>query len=277
MAKVLIAGFGDVGQRLARYLLAAGYEVVGASRGQPAKFRELWLPLDLFSPTTFNSIPNDLDYVIYMPTPSRRDEAGYRAIYLEALQSLYTHLDRHASYKKPDWVYVSSTSVYGQTHGEWVDEASPTTPLRYSGRVLLEAERWLLVQDGEHHVLRLTGIYGPGRERLLKKIQAGSEARKLYYTNRIHSEDCARLLTFLLEQKSKAVALEQYYIGVDDEPAEEAEVFQWLAHRFGFSEPSLVMAPESSRNKRCSNARVKQLGFQLQYPSFREGWESMME
>ena len=163
------------------------------------------------------------------------------------------------------FVFVSSTGLYGDTGGEWVDEATPPEPDGFSGRRLLEGERLLVDRaaalgsrsrdrprprpfrpGARPVVVRFGGIYGPGRTRLIDQVRAG-EARSLdgppTWTNRIHRDDCAGVLAHLLGLPSA----ETVYVGVDTEPATRCEVLRWIARRLGVAEPPRVPADEAAQ------------------------------
>jgi hypothetical protein len=93
-----------------------------------------------------------------------------------------------------------------------------------------------------------------------------------YFTNRIHQQDCVGVLCFLLEQRLAGKALDQYYLASDDDPAPMWEVISWLAERLHCRPPSLAVGSDAGMNKRCSNARLKALGYQFQYPSYKDGY-----
>src|SRR5690606_32111952 len=156
---VLIAGCGDIGSRLANQLLPQQWTVYGLRRTiahLPAGV--IGVAGDLFQPQAPVSWPvTDLDYLVYCATPSERDEAGYRAAYIEGLQHVLAWLKQHGQQPKRI-IFVSSSSVYGQQHGEWVDETSPTDASGFSGKVMLEAEQVALQSGFPASVVRLTGI-----------------------------------------------------------------------------------------------------------------------
>jgi nucleoside-diphosphate-sugar epimerase len=114
----------------------------------------------------------DVDYLVYCAAATEHDEAGYRKAYVEGLQHVLEWLDDYGQQPK-QLVFVSSSSVYGQQNGEWVDEASPTQALGYSGQVMLEAEQVAFDSGIPATTVRLTGIYGPGREWLLRQVRQG--------------------------------------------------------------------------------------------------------
>ena len=183
------------------------------------------------------------------------------------------------------WVgYLSTTGAYGDRQGAWVDEDSPTEPTHFSGVRMLEAERLVAAAGGVS--LRLGGIYGPGRTRLIDAVRAGRASIRPgppHWTNRIHRDDAAGALRHLIERSLAGAALAPVYVGVDDEPADEAEVLRWLAARLGLPEPPV--APSAARppgrprggNKRCRNARLRASGYAFAYPTFREGYGALID
>lgn len=277
---LLIAGCGDVGGRLARQMLGCGWLVHGLRRS-PGALPDgvLPVPANLFDAACPSAWPRgELDYLVYCLSASTHDEAGYQAAYVQGLRHVLSWLQRHG--QRPRRVFfVSSSSVYGQERGEWVDEASPVQPSGFSGRIMLEAERTLLECGLPATVVRLTGIYGPGRERLLTQVREGyrvAEAPPLY-GNRIHSDDAAGLLAFLLRADAEGTALAPCYIGVDDAPAPLAEVVAWLRGYMGVSQWQDEAQVRRTGSKRCSNALARGLGWEPRYPSYREGYAAILE
>jgi len=218
-----------------------------------------------------------IDYLVYCATPTVRDEAGYRAAYTEGLRHVLAWTER--SGQKPKRIlFVSSSSVYGQQQGEWVDETSPADASGFSGQVMREAEKVALSSDVPATVVRLTGIYGPGRSDLMNRVRQGYSVavEPPLYGNRIHADDAAGLLAFLLQAEAGGVALGDCYIGVDDAPAPLAEVVDWMRERLGVTQWSDEHSVRRAGSKRCSNARAKALGWAPRYASYREGYEAML-
>ena len=276
---VVIAGCGDVGSRLAVQLRQAGWRVHGLRR-DVAALPEGVLPLaaDLEQAECPPQWPAATpDYLVYCPAPASSDESAYRATYVEGLRHVLGWL-RQRGQRPRRLLFVSSTGVYGQEQGEWVDEASPCQPAGWSGRVLLEAEALAQGCGIPASVVRLAGIYGPGRRWLLSQVRAGyrvSSAPPLY-GNRIHAEDAAGLLAFLLQADARGLALEPVYLGVDDEPAALHEVVDWLRQRLGVSHWADESATRRAGSKRCRNARARALGWEPRYPSYREGYAALL-
>jgi nucleoside-diphosphate-sugar epimerase len=276
---VLIAGCGDVGSRLANELLPLGWVVHGLRRNislLPAGVNGV--AGDLFNPTIPATWPGTaLDYLVYCATPTERDEAGYRAAYVEGLQRVLSWLEESGQQPKRI-VFVSSSSVYGQQNGEWVDETSLTDASAFSGRIMLEAEQVALTSGLPASIVRLTGIYGPGRSDLSNRVRQGYSVAidPPLYGNRIHSDDAAGLLAYLLAADARGVALEDCYIGVDDAPAPLAEVVQWMREYLGVTQWAENSSLRRSGSKRCSNARAKALGWVPRYPTYKEGYEALL-
>ena len=278
-ASLLIAGCGDVGTRLGLRLAAAGWTVHGLRRSVaqlPAQI--LAVAGDLQADACPPAWPaGQLDYLVYCVAASEHDEAGYRAAYVDGLRRVLGWLAEHGQRPKR-LLFVSSSSVYGQQGGEWVDEASPAEAEGYSGRIMREAERLALGSGLQASLVRLTGIYGPGRQWLLNQVRQGYRVatEPPLYGNRIHVDDAAGLLAFLLQADARGVALEDCYLGVDDTPAPLHEVVAWLREQLGISHWAEQATVRRAGSKRCSNARARALGWAPQYPSYREGYAVLL-
>ena len=275
----LIVGCGDVGGRLARRLLAKGWQVSGLRRSVehlPAGVEPI--AADLSDPSIPSSWPqHSPDYLVYCVAASQHDEAGYQAAYVDGLRHVLAWLAERGQQPRR-LLFVSSSSVFAQKDGEWIDETAATEPEGYSGRVMLEAEQLALGSGIPASVVRLTGIYGPGREWLLSQVRQGYRVAEEppLYGNRIHAEDAASLLAFLLEKDADRVALDDCYIGVDDDPAPLADVVGWLRGYLGVTEWSDEQRVRRTGSKRCSNARVRALGWVPAYPSYKEGYAAIL-
>ncbi|QXI28427.1 SDR family oxidoreductase [Pseudomonas vanderleydeniana] len=276
---VLIAGCGDVGCRLASQLLGQGWQVHGLRRSISRLPEGVHgVAGDLFTAQRPAGWPlGSLDYVVYCAAATDHDEAGYRAAYVDGLRHVLSWLE--ASGQRPRrLLFVSSSSVYVQQQGEWVDETSATEAEGYSGRLMLEAEQLALDSGIAASRVRLTGIYGPGREWLLTQVRRGYRVavEPPLYGNRIHADDAAGLLAFLLEADRAGQVLEDCYIGVDDAPAPLAEVVAWLREYLGVTEWDAEASVRRTGSKRCSNARARALGWIPRYPSYREGYAAIL-
>lgn len=272
--RILIAGCGYVGTALGLRLAARGDEVHGLRR-DPAGLPAAILPIgaDLTDPSTLRGLPK-VDAVVLAMSPGGREAERYRSTYIDGPQTLLTTLaERGDAIRRV--LFTSSTAVYGQRDGEWVDEDSPTEPASATAQVLVDAERSVLAGPFEATVLRLGGIYGPGRTRMLERVRTGDVRcpPAPEYTNRIHRDDAAGALAHLLDLDVP----ESVYLGVDSDPADRCTVYRWLAERLGAPTPAVDPEAASSRgSKRCRNDRLLGTGFELRFPSFRDGYGAML-
>lgn len=262
MRSCLIAGCGDVGTRLGLRLAASGIEVHALTRRSvpPAPLRGQHVDLAAPHPP----LPRGLaaDALVYLPAPAQRDAAAYRALYVDGPARL---LDALAAPPRR-FLFVSSTAVYGEDGGGWVDENTPPQPRQWNGQLLLEAELRLRERVPGLVVVRFAGIYGPGREALLARVRAGQGGAASHWTNRIHVEDAAAALHHLLGLAAPA----SLYLGSDGHPAPEAEVLQWIAQRMGLTVAAPSAGPPSGRRLRAT--RLAASGFDCAWPDYRAGY-----
>jgi nucleoside-diphosphate-sugar epimerase len=222
-----------------------------------------------------------VDAVVFCQAPKHKVE-NYRDTYFQGTMNLLKTFDKTAPQKI---IFISSTSVYGVTDGAWVDESTPpggnfeTQEDAQNAQWLLNAENLVLASGIPGIIFRLGGIYGPGRHRLrlLKEGKMKPSFTDLY-TNRIHRDDIVGGLELLLE-KGKAG---EVYLGVDDDPATQREFYTWLCQKLnlpvsGESDNGAAKTTAHGSNKRCSNRKIKALGLQLKYPTFREGYAELLK
>lgn len=276
--RLLIAGCGYVGTALAAEL-AGRHEVFGLRRRWKAPPADLTpLEADLEDPGSLRRLPSGLDAVVYAVSPGERSDDAYRRAFVDGLRRLQDELAR-SSPGLARFLFVSSTAVYAQTDGEFVDEESPTEPEHFSGRRLLEGEALVGEGPGQGACLRFGGIYGPGRTGLLERVRRGEAFHPPgppRYSNRIHRDDTAGSLAHLLA----VPALPSVVLGVDHAPAELREVQLWLAERLGAPTPEARAPRPGSRmaagNRRCCNDRLVALGYRFRFPSYREGYADLL-
>lgn len=263
---VVVAGAGDVGGRLAALRAQCGDEVVALRRGaQSARPGVRAVAADLVSGDGLSRLPKRPDAVVFAAALDTREEAAYRRLFVDGPRRL---LDAFGA-APARFVLVSSTAVYGEDGGEWVDEDTPPRPPAFNGRVLLEAERALAAACPGALVLRLSGLYGPGRAQLLRRALAGQPGRP-HWTNRIHVADAAAALSHLLDLLSPA----PLYLGSDDRPAREDEVFAWLRAERGL--PAVATAPGAESGRRVRNRRLRASGWAPHFADFRAGYGALL-
>lgn len=273
--RILLAGCGDLGGRVAQQLLAQGDEV-WALRRTPQRTRGKginWLSADLTAPESLRGLPKGITRVVYSPAPAGRDKASYRAIFVDGLQNLLGALDAR---RLKQVLLVSSSAVYGEHDGDWVDEATPTVPLGFNGAVLLEAERILADYPAASTVLRLAGLYGPGRLQLLERLRSGQlrvPREEPHWANRIHVDDAASAIVHLLGTADA----QPIYVGVDDTPMPLDELYDFLAALIDAPPPAEGLAPAGVGSKRLSNACLRASGWSPQWPDAREGYAALLD
>jgi electron-transferring-flavoprotein dehydrogenase len=261
---VIVAGAGDVGSRLAALRIARGDDVIALRRsdadaGEGVRRHRA----NLATGEGLSTLPREAVALVFCAAPDQRDEAAYRALFHDGLRRL---LD---ACRAPRMLFVSSTAVYGQDAGQWVDEGAPTQPAAFNGRVLLDAERVLSDSPGGV-VLRLSGLYGPGRDALLRKARSG-DAGTSRWTNRIHVDDAASALSHLLDLGHP----QPVYLGNDDQPALESEVLAWV--RAGEGLPPVVPEAAPERGRRVRNARLRASGWAPAHPDYRSGYAGLLD
>ncbi|WP_041521797.1 SDR family oxidoreductase [Gilvimarinus agarilyticus] len=270
--KLLIIGCGDLGRRLADALSDSHIATTGVRRHPPASAGALqYRALDAADEQAMTElVAEGFDHIVLTLTPAARSEAGYRQGYVQPCKTLVRALA--AAKQCPRRVlFVSSTAVYGENAGEWVDEATAPHPVRYNGEQVLAAENVLRHAELPLSVLRLSGIYGPGRSRLIDNVREGRAAPKPSWTNRIHADDAAGFMAHLL--LSTAVPQPLYLVS-DSEPTPYSEVVTYIAQRVGVSLPGAV--PADGMNKRIDNRRLCASGYQLRYRDYREGFAELL-
>lgn len=283
LLKVLFVGCGDIGVRMIQRLECSQDGLVWqalAMRRHP----------EMLSPN-ISSVAVDLkdtealagllasrsfDAIVVTLTADQMTDQGYVDTYVAGAQALQSAIVQ--SGQSPGLViWVSSTGVYHQSNGEWVNELSDTNPSSFRGKRLLEAEQVIQQLPVPSVVVRLSGIYGPGRSRLISQVRQGvvAAAVPVHWTNRIHSEDCAGVLTHLLNRFGRGEVLENLYLATDNEPAPAHEMQRWLAEQVGV-EPLETSDARRMGNRRCSNQLLRTSGYLFRYPTYREGYGTLL-
>lgn len=273
---ILIVGCGDLGTEIGLRLVASGQDVVAWRRRAdvlPQKFERVAVDLAGNLP----NIPQSVSTVIVAVAADRYTEEAYHLAYSAGLTNVLDALERDQI--KPERVLlISSTAVYGDTTGH-VDETTIATPSSFSGRITLESEAILHARyagtSTDSIVLRLAGIYGPGRTRLIDLItnHAAVIPDSPRLTNRIHRDDAAAAAVHLLTVPNPS----DLYLGVDEHPVDLGEVFRFLAHEMSYDEPPTGSVPNTrGGDKHCLNTRLKASGFAFAFPSYIEGYRSLL-
>jgi nucleoside-diphosphate-sugar epimerase len=268
---VLIAGCGFVGLPLARDFVSSGWEThaITASETSAGNLHGEPFPayaVDITEETSFRHLAGrSFDVVIHCASSGRGDASDYAAVFFAGTQNLMANLEYGRL------IFSSSTSVYAQTDGSWVDETSPADPVRETGQILRKTEDLVLSCGGT--VARLAGLYGPGRCAPLQKLLDGRaiiQGDGTRVMNTLHQLDAVNALQFLAGTESGGL-----FNVVDNQPVAEIDWFRYLCHCL--NKPLPPVGPrELNRkrgwtNKRVSNQKLRSLGWGPIYPSFKEG------
>lgn len=274
-ARVLIAGCGYIGARAAALLQQRGCDVFGARRSAAALPAGVTpVPIDLLE-GDLSALPPALDAVVWAVSPEPT-EAGYRAAYVDGPARLLRHLAERGD-PLARTVLVGSTSVWHHDDGREVDEENPPCPGDYRGAAVLDGEQVLRQHGGSSVALRFSGIYGPGRTRLIDRVAAGAAPpTRAVHSNRIWADDGANAIVHVLSLEAPAPV----YVVTDDAPADLREVYAWLAEQLqvslGASSDDNPGYPGRGGSKRCSNLLLRQSGLELEVPDFRAGYRRLL-
>src|SRR5882724_1463153 len=243
--RVLVVGCGYIGMPLGAELSRLGHEVIGLRRTSIAGAEMdsagiSPLKADITKLNELTRLPSDFDWVVNCVASSGGGADAYRAVYLQGNRNLIEWLRPNLPGK---FIYTSSTSVYGQTDGSWLDEDSPTEPATETSKILVETEN-VLLNTAPHEgfpavVLRVAGIYGPDRGHYFKQFKSG-EARISgnggRLINMIHRDDVVGAIIAALNKAGTG----RVYNAVDDEPVTQHDFFQWLATSLGKPLPPIL-------------------------------------
>jgi nucleoside-diphosphate-sugar epimerase len=281
--RILVVGAGYVGEAFADFAHARGDTVVACTSSPEsaaalaAKKSYAVLPCNVSDPRDVGDVSRrhgPIDVVLFSASSGRGGPDRYRSVYLEGARNLAT------AFPTTHLIYTGSTSVYAQTDGGWVDEASAAEPDRETGKLLRQTEEVVLAAGGT--VARLSGIYGPGRSVLLRRFLAGDaviEGDGGRWINQIHRDDIVQGLSVL--RGGHATTRAKIFNLSDDQPTTQLECYTRLAQHFGRALPPPA-PPDYDRkrgwtNKRVSNARLRALGWLPRFPSFFAAVEAGLE
>lgn len=280
----LVVGCGYLGRRVAAAWLRRGDDVFALTRSRrhADELRAVGIePVigDVTDPRSLGNLPR-VDAMLYAVGFDRSAGISQREVYVAGLQNVLAAVHNRVN----RLIYISSTSVYGQTAGEWIDETSPAEPVTSSGKVCRDAERVVekhfppgdSTVTATANILRLAGLYGP--DRLLRRVDTLKSGSPITgnpdgWLNLIHVDDAVNAVC-TCEQRGKPGAT---YLVCDDRPIRRQEYFERLATLVGADRPEFESTNQSTRttaglNKRCRNGKLRtELVVELQYPTFETG------
>ena len=274
MPRVLIAGCGYLGQAVAELFLADGWEVEAwtksADSARPLSTKPYPVhAVDISKEDHVRAQTGNFDAVIHCASTRGGDIDSYRRVYLDGVRNLLRR------FGGSQVLFTSSTSVYVQNNGDWVTEESLAEPKHETGKILREAED--LISANRGIVVRLGGIYGPGRSALLKRFLSGDailDSENDRFVNQIHRDDAADAIRFVLTREASTGEI---FDVVDDRPILLSECYRWLATKLNRPLPAAGRSTSKRKrgesNKRVSNAKLRAIGWTPRYPNFAEGMD----
>ena len=277
MTQVLIVGCGDLGGAVAKLLAKSGIQTTGVRRSTGGTDT---IQADVTQPASLEVLKLvKPEVLIYCVAANGQTDEQYKAHYVDGLQHVLATQAQNSKLKHV--FFVSSSRVYGQVTDKLLDESVVAVPADFGGVRLLEAEGLLNTLVCNTTVLRLSGIYGEGRLRMinLAQLPAGWPAQNSW-SNRIHRDDAAAFMVFLVQQVLAGKNIEDCYIVTDSMPVPQHEVLLWLADRLGIEVPSHIAthsAPPIEGGKRLSNQTMLATGFLLQYPHYKAGYRALLD
>ncbi|HSI08901.1 MAG TPA: NAD-dependent epimerase/dehydratase family protein [Rariglobus sp.] len=285
-AHLVVLGAGYVGAEVVRQGLARGLRVTALTRNAE-KARVLAeagaevVVADLAGEAWHARLGEGADFVLNCVSSGGGGPEGYRHSYVDGMKSV---LAWAAKAPVGTIIYTGSTSVYPQDGGVRVDETASVEETRAAGSPLVEAEDLLLAwTGGRKFVLRLAGIYGPGRHYLLDQLRDGSDevaGNGEYRLNLIHRDDIAGAVWAAFD--APAGVADGIFNVADDGAAPKVEMTAWLAMKLGVPRPRFTGEPAAGRrrvtpDRVIANDKIKrELGWRPVYPSFREGYAAIL-
>lgn len=263
---ILFIGYGKTSWRVAKQLFEQGHQITTIS--QSAKMDEYATHLiqDVHQLNLAHIPPIDWVYVLLSPNESTPE--AYQRVYVDSVQPISKALKQHPVQKV---VVVSSTRVYGENHGERIDDEAEMKPNDEQGRLLLKMEQlWQQAYPSASIIIRPTGIYGTSVARMLKLAEKTKTYPNRHWSNRIHIDDLANFLVHLLHVEHA----EKSYIVSNNQPSLLHETIQWFQRQLHL--PELVLQSDGCSGKRIYATRMAEMGFQLQHKDCFEDYLQML-
>lgn len=293
--KILIVGCGDLGSEVGSHLVQLGLETVGVRRSAVSLEGITIIQADVTEPASLKVLEEICpEVMLYCVAANGQTDAQYKSHYVDGLRHVLATQVNNLKLKHV--FFVSSTRVYGQKTDALLDETVSAVPADFGGERLLEAENLLKSPACPFTILRLSGIYGPGRLRMISMAKSPETwPEKNSWSNRIHRDDAAAFIVFLIQKVLTTTLIENCYIVTDSRPTSQYEVLQWIAHKLEskinhtlsnsallnnslpITELHLNTARPIEGGKRLSNQLLLSSGFKLRYADYQAGYQALID
>lgn len=276
---IAILGFGDLGERLCALLPASRWRRYGLRRNPLAVPEGVeGVGVDLLNTESLRVLSEiQPDVLVVALTPAERSVAGYAAGFAGAMRSI---LEGLAGFQPRQAFFVSSTRVYAEAAGGWVDEHSVLADSDPFARSIIQAEESFLQTLSGAFVLRAAGLYGHSPGPLLKRVAAGrlTPCEPLRYGNRVHRDDVAGFVAHCIDNPVGSDAEGRIVNLVDEAPVALQEVEAWFCEQLGrpYSPQDIDPGVPPARHKRIRSNTLRASAYALLYPDYRSGYSAAL-
>jgi nucleoside-diphosphate-sugar epimerase len=276
--KVLIIGCGQLGFSIVKNADSDVFKLYGFSRSlrkSPASIK--MHQVDILKTEAIDVIKLiNPEIIIYAVSADTQSIESYQDHYVVGLKKTYEAILELDYFKH--LFFVSSTRVYGQKTTKILSELDIAEPSDYGGEALMEAETVACQLKDKATILRLSGIYGPNRKRMIQLAQSnpGNWPATNNWSNRIHEEDAARFIVFLMKRIMMKESIEPLYLVTDGVPTKQYDVLTWIRNRLQLTTDTIEL-PILESGKQLQSVLLNQTGFVLKYPDFTYGYEAIID
>ncbi len=276
--KILIVGCGQLGFSIVKNADPDIFKLYGFSRSLKKSPPSIVMhQVDILKNEAIDVIKSvNPEIIIYAVSADTQSVESYQDHYVAGLKKTYAALLELDHFKH--LFFVSSTRVYGQKTTKILSELDIAEPSDYGGEALIEAEAVARQLKDKATILRLSGIYGPNRTRMIQLAQSnpGNWPATNNWSNRIHEEDAARFIVFLIKRIMLKEPIEPLYLVTDGIPTKQYDVLTWIRKRLQLTTDTIEI-PILESGKQLQSVLLNQNGFILKYPDFTYGYEAIID
>ena len=276
--KILIVGCGQLGFSIVKNADPDIFKLYGFSRSLKKSPPSIEMhQVDILKNEAIDVIKSvNPEIIIYAVSADTQSVESYQDHYVAGLKKTYEAILELDHFKH--LFFVSSTRVYGQKTTKILSELDIAEPSDYGGEALIEAEAVARQLKDKATILRLSGIYGPNRTRMIQLAQSnpGNWPATNNWSNRIHEEDAARFIVFLVKRIMLKEPIEPLYLVTDGIPTKQYDVLTWIRKRLQLTTDTIEI-PILESGKQLQSVLLNQNGFILKYPDFTYGYEAIID